>query len=293
MDNNQFYGKMKRKHYFLKKMIIVFLIMVLAAFSGAMGAYYLLSQTKGTSVATTTVSGASAISSKQSVSVASKITKSVVAIRTEAMTTNNYWYGSQVSSGAGSGVIMSSDGYIITCAHVVNGASSIKVTTSDKKIYSAKLVASYTKGDIAVLKIEATNLKPAVFADSNNLSQGEKTYAVGNPEGTFSGSITSGIVSALNRTIKVSINGSSSENSRFPYLGDNSSQIAVLKVIQTDAAVSPGNSGGGLFNANGDLIGIVNAKSSNANSEGLGFAIYGNNALKIAKSLIKTGTYSE
>lgn len=249
---------------------------------------------------TATATPTSASSAKDASSIASKMSQSVVAITTEEMTTSNFWYGSQVSSGAGSGVIMSSDGYIITNAHVVSGASKIKVTTSNNKTYTAKLVGSYTKGDIAVLKIEATGLKAATFADSSKIKQGQVTYAVGNPEGTFANSITSGIVSAVSRKITISLSdddsssSDSDDNSWFSQYtsGRSQSSTTTLNVIQTDAAVSPGNSGGGLFNANGDLIGIVNAKSSDSDSEGLGFAIPANTAVKIAKQLITNGKVS-
>lgn len=281
--------------------IVILLVLVLCFGAGAGGAYLVL-KTNGASVITTTTSTATQTttsSKKDASAIAKKMTDSVVAITTEAMTTSNFWFGSQVVSGAGSGVIMSSDGYIITNAHVVNGASTIKVTTSDEKTYTAKLVGKYTQGDIAVIKINATGLSAATFGDSDKITQGQTAYAVGNPEGTFSGSITSGIVSALNRTITVSIDDDSSssnnDNNQYSqYFGrtQSASTAVKLNVIQTDAAVSPGNSGGGLFDSNGTLIGIVNAKSSDSNSEGLGFAIPVNTALKIAKSLISKGTYT-
>lgn len=275
------------------------LVLALSAAGGVGGAYWYTHSQAGTVVTTTTATATptSTSSAKDASSIASKMSQSVVAITTEEMTTSNFWYGSQVSSGAGSGVIMSSDGYIITNAHVVSGASKIKVTTSNNKTYTAKLVGSYTKGDIAVLKIEATGLKAATFADSSKIKQGQVTYAVGNPEGTFANSITSGIVSAVSRKITISLSdddsssSDSDDNSWFSQYtsGRSQSSTTTLNVIQTDAAVSPGNSGGGLFNANGDLIGIVNAKSSDSDSEGLGFAIPANTAVKIAKQLITNG----
>ncbi|MDD6422670.1 MAG: trypsin-like peptidase domain-containing protein [Intestinibaculum porci] len=278
------------------------LVLALSAAGGVGGAYWYTHSQAGTVVTTTTATATptSASSAKDASSIASKMSQSVVAITTEEMTTSNFWYGSQVSSGAGSGVIMSSDGYIITNAHVVSGASKIKVTTSNNKTYTAKLVGSYTKGDIAVLKIEATGLKAATFADSSKIKQGQVTYAVGNPEGTFANSITSGIVSAVSRKITISLSdddsssSDSDDNSWFSQYtsGRSQSSTTTLNVIQTDAAVSPGNSGGGLFNANGDLIGIVNAKSSDSDSEGLGFAIPANTAVKIAKQLITNGKVS-
>lgn len=203
------------------------------------------------------------------------------------MTVNNFWFGPQISSGAGSGVIISEDGYILTCAHVISGANSIQVTTSDGVVYTATVVGSYEDGDIAVLKIEAEGLQTAVLGDSDKIQLAETVYAVGNPGGTLSGSITDGIISATSRTISISI-----ENEVGPYgLGINN-RIVSLDVLQTNAAVSPGNSGGGLFNAQGELIGIVNAKSSGENQEGLGFAIPVNTAQEIAVSLINEGSYT-
>ena len=290
------------KGHISKYIVSGVLVLALSAAGGVGGAYWYTHSQAGTVVTTTTATATttSASSAKDASSIASKMSQSVVAITTEEMTTSNFWYGSQVSSGAGSGVIMSSDGYIITNAHVVSGASKIKVTTSNNKTYTAKLVGSYTKGDIAVLKIEATGLKAATFADSSKIKQGQVTYAVGNPEGTFANSITSGIVSAVSRKITISLSdddsssSDSDDNSWFSQYtsGRSQSSTTTLNVIQTDAAVSPGNSGGGLFNANGDLIGIVNAKSSDSDSEGLGFAIPANTAVKIAKQLITNGKVS-
>lgn len=296
------------KGHISKYIVSGVLVVALSAAGGIGGAYWFTHSNSGTVVTTTTATASttSTSSSKDASAIASKMSQSVVAITTEEMTTSNFWYGSQVSSGAGSGVIMSSDGYIITNAHVVSGASKIKVTTSNNKSYTATLVGSYTKGDIAVLKINATGLKAATFADSSKIKQGQTTYAVGNPEGTFANSITSGIVSAVSRKITISLSDDNSSSSS-SQSGDNSwysqyssgsmettssSNTTTLTVIQTDAAVSPGNSGGGLFNANGDLIGIVNAKSSDSDSEGLGFAIPSNTALKIAKELITNGKYT-
>lgn len=279
----------KKKIRFISNNIGKALIIVALGFGGGAAGSYFMGNRNTAVVTTTTTTKAATTSSKDASSISSKMTQSVVAITTENISRDNFWYGSQVSSGAGSGVIMSSDGYIITCAHVISGASTIKVTTSDNKTYNATVVGSYTDNDIAVIKINATNLKAATFANSDKLTQGQSTYAVGNPEGTFSDSITSGIVSALNRKISVQLDDddtSSSNTGRFGQLYSSSKTITI-SVIQTDAAVSPGNSGGGLFNGNGDLIGIVNAKSSDTNSEGLGFAIPSNTALKIAKQLIE------
>ena len=209
--------------------------------------------------------------------VSEMVSPSVVVITTEQVVYSQWsWYGqSQVESGAGSGVIISSDGYILTCAHVVSGASNITVSIGDKD-YPATLVGEDTTSDIAVVKVDATGLTPATVGDSDNLKVGESVMAVGNPLGELGGTVTSGIVSALNRS--VTIQGTSSTNT--------------MSLIQMDASVSPGNSGGGLFNMNGELIGLVNAKSSSSDAEGLGFAIPINDAIKVAQDLLENGYVS-
>ena len=218
--------------------------------------------------------GTSVSSGMTTAQVAKTVSPSVVVITTEQVVYSQWsWYGqSQVESGAGSGVIISSDGYILTCAHVVSGASNITVSIGDKD-YPATLVGEDTTSDIAVVKVDATGLTPATVGNSDNLKVGESVMAVGNPLGELGGTVTSGIVSALNRS--VSIQGTSSVNT--------------MSLIQMDASVSPGNSGGGLFNMNGELVGIVNAKSSDSDAEGLGFAIPVNDAVKVAQELLENG----
>ena len=209
--------------------------------------------------------------------VAKTVSPSVVVITTEQVVYSQWsWYGqNQVESGAGSGVVISSDGYILTCAHVVSGASNITVTIGDTD-YPATVVGEDDTSDVAVLKIDATDLTPATVGNSDSLAVGESVLAVGNPLGELGGTVTSGIVSALNRS--VTIQGTSSTNT--------------MSLIQMDASVSPGNSGGGLFNMNGELIGLVNAKSSSSDAEGLGFAIPINDAIKVAQDLLENGYVS-
>ena len=209
--------------------------------------------------------------------VSEMVSPSVVVITTEQVVYSQWsWYGqNQVESGAGSGVIISSDGYILTCAHVVSGASQITVTIGDTD-YTATVVGEDDTSDVAVLKIDATGLTPATVGDSDSLSVGDSVLAVGNPLGELGGTVTSGIVSALNRS--VTIRGTSSTNT--------------MSLIQMDASVSPGNSGGGLFNMNGELIGLVNAKSSSSDAEGLGFAIPINDAIQVAQDLLENGYVS-
>ena len=206
--------------------------------------------------------------------VAELVSPSVVVITTEQVVYSQWsWYGqSQVESGAGSGVIISSDGYILTCDHVVSGASNITVTIGDKD-YTATVVGEDSTSDIAVIKVDADGLTPAIVGDSDKLAVGDNVLAVGNPLGELGGTVTSGIVSALNRSVSI----------------QSSSSVNTMSLIQMDASVSPGNSGGGLFNMNGELIGIVNAKSSSSDAEGLGFAIPINDAIKVAQDLLENG----
>ncbi len=198
---------------------------------------------------------------------------SVVGIDTISVaTTNNFWYGygqSYEVPGSGSGVILSEDGYIATCAHVVDGAKSVKVTLNDDTSYDATIVGTDAKNDIAIIKIDATGLVPAVVGDSQTLTVGSEVIAIGNPLGELRGTATAGIISATNRTIEV--------------------EGQAMTLIQTDAAISPGNSGGGLFDATGKLIGIVNAKVSDSRAEGLGFAIPVNSVLDEISDLLNYG----
>ena len=196
---------------------------------------------------------------------------SVVGIDAVFEQTVSYWGRAQTYDvpGSGSGVILTEDGYIATCAHVVNGAKSIKVTLNDDTSYDAEIVGADTRNDIAIIKIEATGLVPASLGDSAMLTVGEDVIAIGNPLGELRGTATSGIISAVKRTVEVEGN--------------------TMELVQTDAAISPGNSGGGLFNSSGKLIGIVNAKVSDTSAEGLGFAIPINNVLKEINDLLNYG----
>ena len=225
----------------------------------------------GSDGSVTAVSSTGSLTTEQ---VADLVSPSVVVITTEQVVYSQWsWYGqNQVESGAGSGVIISSDGYILTCAHVVDGASTITVTIGDTD-YNATLVGEDTSSDIAVIKIDATGLTPATVGNSDDLKVGQSVMAVGNPLGELGGTVTGGMISALNRS--VTIQGTSSTNT--------------MSLIQMDASVSPGNSGGGLFNMNGELIGIVNAKSSSSDAEGLGFAIPINDAIKVSQELLENG----
>ena len=203
--------------------------------------------------------------------IVANVQNSVVEVTTESVTTSNF-LGDRVVSGAGSGVVISSDGYIVTNNHVISGASTIKVRLANGTEYSATLVGTDSKTDIAVLKVDASDLSPAILGDSDGLQVGEFALAIGNPLGSLGGTVTDGIISALNRDI--TINGET------------------MNLLQTNAAVNPGNSGGGLFNKRGELIGIVNAKSSGTDVEGLGFAVPVNTVKSVVEDLMSKGYVS-
>jgi len=205
--------------------------------------------------------------------VADVVKDSVVEIMTE-YTVQSMWY-QYVTGGAGSGVIISDDGYIITNNHVIcddSGttiADNITVRLTNGEEYKATAIGADADSDVAVLKIEAQGLTFAVAGNSDNLAVGEEVVVVGNPLGELGGTVTNGIVSATEREMEV--NG------------------VTMSLIQSNAAVNPGNSGGGMFNMKGELIGIVNAKSSGTGIEGLGFAIPINEALQINEQLLQYG----
>ena len=271
--------RMKKSHPRLKKIGAGALALVLVAgvsFGGGYAGFYLADKTSSARIVyqsanpSGTATSTDASSADGLVGVINAITPSVVEITTEQMVTTSYgfWGGQQVVSGAGSGVIFTADGYIITNAHVVEGAQQITVKLNDGTTYNATLVGSDSQSDIAVIKIDATGLTPAVLGDSDTIAIGETAIAVGNPS-NLGVTSTDGIISALNRSVTVEGN--------------------TMNLIQTSAAISPGNSGGGLFNSKGELIGIVNAKNADENAEGLGFAIPINTAKAVAQDLIENG----
>lgn len=196
---------------------------------------------------------------------------SVVGIDAVFPVTSYGFFGPQTynAAGSGSGVIVSEDGYIATCLHVVDGASSVEVVLNDDSKHSATVVGSDVRNDLALIKIDSAGLRPATLGDSDMVTVGEDVIAIGNPLGELRGTSTSGIISALNREVAVESN--------------------TMTLLQTDAAISPGNSGGGLFNASGALIGLVNAKASSENTEGLGFAIPVNSVKEIISDLMDLG----
>lgn len=267
--------KKKEPKYITRRAFVVTLICCMLATSGlTIGGYTLLSDNGiisggGKTVSATNYTLAKATGSEKSVQeIIAQNENAVVEIRTESVAMDN-WLQNYVTQGAGSGVIVDTKGYILTCNHVIDGASKITVTLKDGTELEAKLVGGDAQNDIAVLKVNAKNLTAATYGDSSSLSVGDMVVAIGNPLGQLGGSASSGIISALDRTITV--------------------EGREMTLLQTDTSINPGNSGGGLFDQYGNLIGIVVAKSSGSDVEGLGFAIPIAKAAEIAKDLIENG----
>ena len=194
---------------------------------------------------------------------------------TTSITTSYFGYQT-TSAAAGSGFILTQDGYILTNYHVVEGSNSIKVTTYDGTSYDAQLIGYDESNDIAVLKIDASDLTPVVLGDSDTLNVGDSVVAIGNPLGELTFSLTTGVVSALDRPVTFSTG-------------------TTMNLIQTDCAINSGNSGGALFNLYGEVIGITNAKysssgsSSEASIDNIGFAIPIDQVRSIFESIITNG----
>lgn len=203
--------------------------------------------------------------------VASTNLDSIVEIETEVQG-RSMFYGNYTATGGGSGIIISSDGYILTNNHVIEGSKSIKIRLHDGTEYDAKVVGSDATTDVGVLKVEAQGLKPVVIGDSSKLSVGDTAVVIGNPLGKLGGTVTDGIISALEREMNI--------------------EGKKMNLIQTNAAINPGNSGGGLFNSNGELVGIVVAKSTGLDIEGLGFAIPINDVTNIINDILQLGYVS-
>jgi serine protease Do len=221
----------------------------------------------------TGTSGTSSAEGTDLTQVVAAVRDSVVTITSEGFSTRGF---SQIpSTGVGSGIVLTSDGYILTNRHVTEGSQSLTVELADGRQFDATIVKESSDQDLALIKIDATGLTPAVIGDSNALEVGQTAIAIGSPLGTFTETVTRGIISGTGRTITVA---------------DDSTgrPVTMTGLLQTDAAINPGNSGGPLLDASGAVIGINTAVSAEA--EGLGFAI----PISAAASLIAqaTGTTS-
>ncbi len=189
--------------------------------------------------------------------------------------TTNFWGYQSPSAAAGSGFIISDDGYILTNFHVIEDSDSISVSMYNEESYEAELVGYDESNDIAVLKIDAEGLAPVVLGNSDNLNVGDSVVAIGNPLGELTFTLTTGAISAKDREVTLSGN-------------------VTMNLLQTDCAINSGNSGGALFNLYGEVIGVTNAKysSSSNNSasiDNIGFAIPINSIMNIVTSIIEKG----
>lgn len=261
-----------------KTLLLVFLVGLLGSGIGTFGVLSLYNQNKppkpDSQLVLNEVSYTNTVSSGYSEAI-SKVYDSVVEINAEVLQSGYFFFGGTTKGkSAGSGVIISQDGYIVTNHHVISGAideNSITIKLSNGTAYTAKIIGTDEKSDLALLKIEAEGLPFASFADSDKLVLGQEAIAIGNPLG-LGISCSNGIVSALEKEI---------------YIND-----VYLSVIQTNAAVNAGNSGGGLFDIEGNLIGIVNAKTNSSMAstvEGMGYAIPAKRVITIITDLKENG----
>ena len=272
--------KEEKKEKKNKSKVIWIFICALVGFVSGIGGTFLTLQLSGgissntdviyQSVVQTNEDG-EAVDEMSTVDVVENVKDSIVEITT-SKTETTVFLQQYVTSGAGSGVVFSDAGLIVTNHHVIDGADEIKVRLTNGDEYDAELIASDAQSDLAVLRIDAENLTPVVLGDSDTLNVGESVIAIGNPLGSLGGTVTEGILSAKDR--EITIDGQS------------------MTLLQTSAAINPGNSGGGLFNSKGELIGIVNAKSSGSDIEGLGFAIPINIAKSVVNDLVENGKVS-
>jgi serine protease Do len=245
----------------------------LAAGGTALGVALLLpaATVTTTSTGTARTTSATTVQATDLTEVIAEAQKSVVTITTDGSTTEDFSPFGQPTGGVGSGVILTADGYILTNRHVVEDARTLSVELQDGTTYDATLVELSDKTDLALLKVDATGLVPARIADSDALVVGQTTLAIGSPLGTYTETVTRGILSGTGREVTVS-----DEITR--------QRTTLTGLLQTDAAINPGNSGGPLLDASGAVVGINTAVAVSA--EGLGFAIPVNEAA----DLIATAT---
>lgn len=266
------------KNQYGKKFFAVFICVAVAMclVFGAIGCAigYKVAGNKVTVIQTsdTPVSKLSSTDENSIVNVVEAIADSVVEIKcTVLVQSGGGWFSRPTTYSAkssGSGVIISEDGSIVTNHHVIEGATDITVTLRNGDEYSATLVGSDQQHDIAVIKINGKNLTTATFA-TYQLKVGQTVVVIGNPLGSLGGTVTDGIISALDRDIKI--------------------DGVTMRLLQTNASINSGNSGGGMFDLDGNLIGIVNAKSTGDNVEGLGFAIPADIAQQAVTQIITDG----
>lgn len=263
--------KEKRSHSNFKAIVATGLIcsLVGGGIGGVIGANSVDVSSSGSGASVQLVGNSGEISPV--IAIAQKVTPSIVGVKTYG--TYNYW-GQQITNqelGSGSGIIFREDGYIVTNYHVIENATSVTVTLNDGTEYDARIVGSDSSSDLAVLKVEANGLPTAEFGDSDELQIGELVVAIGNPLG-YENTVTDGIVSGLNRQL--------------------TNYTDTMTLIQTNAAINSGNSGGALVNSKGEVVGINSAKLVASNAEGMGFALSINEVKPILEELISKGHVS-
>ncbi len=271
--------KVVSRHSYPKpgKYFAIILLLLVACFTAGLGGGYVashLTTTTSTTDRNAATDGNAVISKDEEdiSTVASKVGASVVSVITKEQTQSVF--GAQTQEGAGSGIIISSDGYILTNKHVVSGSTQLSVITSDGTVYdNARVLGTDPLNDLAFIKIDGVNnLTPATLGDSSSVRIGQKVVAIGNSLGEYQNTVTSGIISGTGRPVSAQ---------------DGSSVETLTDLLQTDAAINPGNSGGPLVNLSGQVIGINTAVAADAQS--IGFSIPINSAKGIIKNLQKTG----
>lgn len=264
--------KPNKRQGLIKLLAAILIVSFIGGFGGYYTGYMLIEPPKSEAVEEITINPNDSITAVSAV--AKKAMSSVVGITTVETRLGGFFFSEQDVSGVGSGVIVSSDGYILTNSHVVadGNAKELKVLFDDGQELDGSVLWNDPLLDLAVVKVEKKGLIAAELGDSEKLQVGELAVAIGNPLGLeFERTVTSGIISGLNRSVKVDANN------------------IIEGLIQTDASINPGNSGGPLLNSRGEVIGINTAKITSA--EGLGFSIPINQVKPIIDEIIKTGSF--
>lgn len=292
-DNNSNLGQIKfkksRNRPRLKSVLRFIAMMAVASVSGAVTAAYMVNVKYSDSLAknnTPIFQKKKALSSNNNSETSSVTENSINKVAQEVgpsvvgVTSSANGFKGKDEDNAGSGVIFKSDGYIVTNYHVIQSATTITVKLPNGKngnVFKAKLVGHDDLSDLAIIKIEAHNLPTAVFGDSSKIKIGDNAIAIGNPFGEeFQGSVTLGIISTVNKEIDLS--------------DDTTGEVSKYKIIETDAAINQGNSGGALCNANGEVIGINSLKlGSKYGDDGMGIAVSINEAKKVIDQIMKNG----
>lgn len=272
MTQNSTKGSSENNQQSTKIYLIAVVIALLAGFIGAIAGTFILRKLPSTTI---NQSKQVVIDEQTAVTnVAKQVGPSVVSIVASSSQINPYTGDrSSAQTGAGTGIVVSSDGLILTNKHVVQGGDSFTIVTSDNKEYkNAKVIATDPSNDIAFMRVDAKDLKPAELGDSDKVEVGQTVVAIGNALGQFQNTVTTGVISGKSRPITAA--------------GGDGAAEKLTNLFQTDAAINPGNSGGPLVDIEGRVIGINTAVAGSA--ENIGFAIPINDAKASLESVQKT-----